>query len=53
MADAGSAYAIININALQTPEVFAKAAVPVSYDRESATERRARRRARWTPATVV
>ncbi|HYZ27112.1 MAG TPA: hypothetical protein VE597_09410 [Geminicoccaceae bacterium] len=53
MADAGSAYAIININALHTPEVFAKAAVPVSYDRESATERRARRRALWTPATVV
>ena len=53
MADAGSAYAIININALHTPEVFARAAVPVSYDRESATERRARRRALWTPATVV
>jgi len=53
MVDAGSAYASININALQTPEVFVKAAVPVSYDRESATGRRARRRARWTPATVV
>ena len=53
MVDAGSAYAIININVLHTPEVFAKAAVPVSYDRESETERRARRRALWTPATVV
>ena len=53
MADAGSAYAIININALHTPEFFAKATVPVSYDHESTTERRARRRALWTPATVV
>jgi hypothetical protein len=53
MADAGSAFAIININALHTPEVLAKAAVPVSYERESAIERRARRRALWTPATVV
>jgi hypothetical protein len=53
MADDGSAYAIININALQTPEVLAKAAVPVSYDHESATGRRTRRRALWTPATVV
>ena len=51
--DAGSAYAIVNINALQTPEVFAQAAVPVSYDRESEAERRARRRDRWTPARVV
>jgi hypothetical protein len=53
MADAGAAYAIVNINTLRTPEVFAKAAVPVSYERESATERWARRRALWTPATVV
>ena len=53
MTDAGSACATININALQTPEIFANAAVPVSYDQESATDRRARRRARWTPATVV
>jgi hypothetical protein len=53
MTEAGSACATVNINALQTPEVFPGAAVPVSYDRESASARRARRRARWTPATVV
>jgi hypothetical protein len=52
-ADAGSAHAIANINALQTPEVFAQTAIPVSYDRESVAERRARRQARWTPATIV
>jgi hypothetical protein len=53
MAEAESAYATLNINALRTPEVFTKAAVPVSYDRESAAERRARRRAGWTSATVI
>ena len=53
MADAGSGYATVNINALQTPEIFANAAVPASNDHETATERRARRRALWTPATVV
>jgi hypothetical protein len=53
MAEAGSDYATLNINALRTPEVFTKVAVPVSYDRESAAQRRARRRSGWTPATVV
>jgi hypothetical protein len=53
MAEAGFAYAIANVNALATPEVFGAAAVPVSYEGESAAERQARRRARWTPAAVV
>jgi hypothetical protein len=53
MAAMGSAYAIANVNALETPEVFGTAAVPVSYDGESAAERQARRQARWTPAAVV
>jgi hypothetical protein len=53
MAEAGSAYATLNINALATPEVFGTAAAPVSYDGELAAGRQARRRARWTPAAVV
>jgi hypothetical protein len=53
IADAGCAYAIVNINALHTPEVFTQPAVSMNYDRESAAERRARRRARWTPAVVL
>jgi hypothetical protein len=53
MTDGGAAYAIVNINALATPDVFAQAAVPVSYDRETAAGRRARRRAGWTPAALV
>jgi hypothetical protein len=61
MADAETAYAIVNINVLATPnqarlsagQIFTQDAIPISYDRESAVERRARRRARWTPAMVV
>jgi hypothetical protein len=53
MAEAEAAWAIVNVNALVTPEVFAETAIPVSYDRESEIERRARRRARWTPARVI
>jgi hypothetical protein len=53
MAEAGAAWAIVNVNALATPERFAATTVPVSYDRESEAERRARRRARWTPARVT
>jgi hypothetical protein len=53
MAEAGALYATLNINALATPEAFTRAAVAVSYDREAAADRRARRLALWTPATVV
>jgi hypothetical protein len=53
MADAGSAYAIVNINALAMPRLFTQSALPVSYDQESTAERRARRRTRWTPAAMV
>ena len=53
IVEAGAAYAIVNINVLEAPEVFAASTVPVSYDGETSAERRARRRARWTPATVV
>ncbi len=53
VAEAGAAWAIVNVNALATPEVLVETAVPVSYDRESEVERRARRRALWTPARVT
>jgi hypothetical protein len=51
--EADAVRAIVNVNALATPKVFAEPALPVSYDRESESERRARRRARWTPARVT
>jgi hypothetical protein len=53
MAETGAAWAIVNVNALATPDVLVETAVPVSYDRESEAERRVRRRARWTPARVT
>lgn len=53
IGEGGSTYATVNINALETPEAFADTVVPVSYERESTAERRARRRAGWTPATLV
>jgi hypothetical protein len=53
MADAGSAYAIVNINALAMPGLFTQSALAVSYDQESTAERRARRRTRWTPAAMI
>ena len=52
MTEAGSAYATVNLNALATAGEFAATSVPVSYDQESEADRRARRRARWTPARV-
>jgi hypothetical protein len=53
LTDVDAAFAIVNVNTLAMPELFATTAVLVSYDRESALERQVRRRARWTPARVV
>ena len=53
MAEGGAGRAIVNVHALQMPDAFAAAAVPVSYDHEAEPERRARRRRLWTPATLV
>ncbi len=53
MADACAAYAIVNVNALASPEVFAATALPVSYELETEAARRARRHARWTPARLA
>jgi len=53
MSEDGAWYAIVNINVLAAPDALPQAALPVSYDGESAAERRARRRARWTPAALL
>jgi hypothetical protein len=42
---------IINLHALPVPPSAFPAAVPMTYDGESAEERRGRREARWTPVT--
>jgi hypothetical protein len=48
----GATYATLNANVLARREDFTRAPLPVHYDAESATERLARRRRAWTPATV-
>ena len=44
-------WAVLNVNALDERDSF-PAAVPVSYEGETAEARRARRRAKWTPALL-
>jgi hypothetical protein len=53
MTEGGSAWAVVDVNALDAVELFARAPTPFTYDGETADERGARRKARWTPALVV
>lgn len=53
MTEAGGAWATLNVNCLDDRAGFAAEAEPISYDREDETGRRARRRARWTPAELI
>jgi hypothetical protein len=53
MEEEGKYYAVLNINAFDVRAEFAQAAVPMVYDHEDETGRRARRRKLWTPAAVV
>ena len=48
----GGSYAVLNLNAFDEPHLEL-AGAPFSYDGESAEERNARRRQRWTPARIV
>ncbi len=48
-----SAYATLNINTFDAPEAFGAEAVPIDYDREGADQRRARRKAKWTPVLAI
>ncbi len=52
MTEERTAFAIANVNALDARGIFAQSARPVRYDGESEAARRARRRARWTPAEI-
>ena len=51
--DGAASYATVNLNVLERADEFRRPARPVCYDAETAAERRARRIARWTPATIV
>jgi hypothetical protein len=52
-AEGGWSWATININTFRSTAGLGEAAEPVSYDGESAAERRVRRRARWTPVVGI
>jgi hypothetical protein len=49
----GSAYATVNVNCFDRADELTQAVLPVSYEAESAPERIARRRARWTPTRTT
>jgi hypothetical protein len=53
LADQDSSYATVNVNTFESPERFRKPPVPVSYDGETETDRRARRHNKWTPAVLM
>ena len=53
LAEQGSWYATVNINTFESLERFTRPPVPVSYDGETDTDRRARRREKWTPAVLM
>lgn len=52
LTEGGSAYATVNLNALDALRGLERTAVEVTYDAETEAERKARRKASWTPAVV-
>jgi hypothetical protein len=53
LAEQRSSYATLNSNTLESSERLIQTPVPVCYNGETETDRRARRRERWTPAVVM
>jgi hypothetical protein len=52
-ADTEGAWATLNVNALDAATAFTAGPTPISYDEETAAERRTRRRTVWTPTTIA
>lgn len=50
--DDGTGYATLNINIFDDRLLFSQPAASADYGAEDAEGRKARRRARWTPATL-
>ena len=48
----GALYAIVNVNALDDRSAFERPPQAMDYEGESAAQRQARRKAKWTPATL-
>ena len=53
MESEGRTFAACNVNVLDEQDAFERDATPMHYEAETAEERAARRRARWTPADIV
>ena len=53
IVEGSSSYATVNVNTLDAVDRFTRPLMPVTYEGESAPERSARRKARWTPALIV
>jgi hypothetical protein len=47
-----SSYATLNVNVLDRASEFTRAALPVSYESENASDRIERRIRNWTPAEI-
>jgi hypothetical protein len=53
MTEARGSWATVNVNVLEAVDGFGREPECVSYEGETESERRTRRRARWTPAIVA
>ena len=49
---AGALYAVVNVNALDDRSAFDREPQIMDYEGESAEQRQARRKVKWTPATL-
>jgi hypothetical protein len=49
----GDWFAILNVRGVDLPGFEGRSAEPMTYDNETAQERAARRKARWSPAVVA
>ena len=53
MSEGAGCWATVNVSTFDAVDRLTQPATPVTYDGESAPERVARRKARWTPAEIV
>jgi hypothetical protein len=53
MNEGAGCWATVNVNTFDAADRLTQPATPVTYDGESAPQRAARRKARWTPAVIV
>lgn len=52
MSEGDKAHGIVNVRALNDETLFTRTPIAADYDDEADDDRRARRRARWTPARL-